>query len=535
MKFLNKYKKIIIILVAILLVVEIYLIFFKKDKLDFTISTVSRGTVTQEISETGTIKKGEKIDLSFKSPGKVEKIYVKVGEEVKTGDSLAKLDSRQLSIQLNEAKASLDLYSAQFNKLLSGASLQEIQIVETAKDNAEISSISAQQSLTDIRLQAENSLASAYEDALNSLDDAYLKIYNSFNSADSIQRTYFVSNNQEDIKVRENVGIISTAMSGAKSYLDVAKVSSKRSDTDTALSKMKNYLSVVSEALKIIRENCEAASYRDRVTSTEKTSLDTYRGYINTALTSIATSQQTISSTKTTNDYNINVAQARVSAAEGAFNSAQNEYSRVTADPRQEDVDLYGAQVNQAKARVSLLESQISDTTLRSPTNGQIATIEKKEGEIVQGIMITLLPSSPFEVRADIYEEDVVKMKVGNSVQISLVAFPNQIFTGKVIEVDPAGKLIDGVVYYETKIDFDNVPEGIKSEMTADINIRTDMKENVLFVSGSAIQTVNGKNIVQVLEDKKIIDREVVIGLEGIDNMVEIISGLKEGEKIAIK
>lgn len=535
MNFLKKHKKAVIIIGVILAVILIYQGFFKKNGPALVTADVVRGNVIQEVSETGTIKKGDKINLSFKSAGKVEKVYVEVGEEIKGGDALAKLDSSQLYIQLKEAKASLDLYKAQLNKLLAGASIQDVQIAKTAVDNAEISSAAAQQSLADVKLQAENSLAYAYENALNYLDDAYLKIYNSFSSADSVQRAYFVANDQEGIKVRESVSVISTAMFEAKSYVDAAKISSNRSDTDTALSKMKDYLSSVSGALKIIRDNCETAGYRDRVTSTEKASLDTHRSYINTALTSIAASQQTIYSTKITNDYNINTAQASASAAAGALKSARDEYTRVTSDPRQEDVDLYTAQVNQAEARVSLLESQIGDTTLRSPTSGQVASIEKREGEIVQGVMITLLPASPFEVKADIYEEDVVKMQIGNPVEISLVAFPEQIFTGKVVEIDPAGKLIDGVVYYETTIDFDNVPEGIKPEMTADIVVKTAEKDNVLVISSSALQTKNGKDIVEVLKGESVEEREVVIGLEGKDNVVEIVSGLQEGEKIVIK
>ncbi len=535
MVFFNKYKKIIIITGVILAIILIYQIFFKKNGPVLNLYTVSRGAVIQEVSETGTVKKGDKINLSFKSAGKVEKVYVEVGEEVKTGDPLAKLDSRQLYIQLEESKASLDLYRAQLNKLLAGASLQETQIAKTVVDNAEASSAAAQQSLTDVKLQAEDSLASVYENALSALDDAYLKIYNSFSSADSVQRAYFIANDQEGLKVRESVGVISTALSGAKSYLDIAKASSKRANIDSALSKMKDYLNDVSGALKIIRDNCETTGYRDRVTSTEKTSLDTHRGYINTALTSISTSQQTISSVKITNDYNVNVAQANVSATAGALKAAQDEYTRITADPRQEDVDLYSAQVNQAEARVSLLESQIGDTTLRSPTNGQIASIEKREGEIVQGVMITLLPASPFEIKADIYEEDVVKMKVGNPVEISLVAFPDQLFTGKVVEIDPAGKLVDGVVYYETTIDFDNIPEGVRPEMTADIVVKTAERENVIIISSSTLQSKNGKDIVQVFKDDKTEDREITIGLEGIDNLVEVVSGLQEGEKIVIK
>ena len=158
---------ILIIIITFLLVIGIYQGFFRKGKPSFTLAEVIRGNISQEVSATGQVKKGEEINLSFKNAGRIEKIYVKVGETVKKGDILAKEDTTQLEIQLEDARANLSMAQAKLNKLLAGASPEEIQIQKTAVENAEISLSVARQNLD-----------SAYEDALPILDDSYLKIYN---------------------------------------------------------------------------------------------------------------------------------------------------------------------------------------------------------------------------------------------------------------------------------------------------------------------------------------------------------------------
>jgi len=237
------------------------------------------------VSETGQVKKGEEINLSFKAAGRIEEIYTKVGDGVKSGEKLVKLDIASLFIQLQEVKAALDLAQAKLDKLLIGATPEEIKIAETGVANAQVSLATAQ----------ENS-DQAFEDALNTLDDSYLKIYNAFNTVDLIQRTYFTSSDQETLRVRENKDKIERAMSRAKSYLDIAKANLDNENIKTALSEMKTGLENTSGALTIVRETCEEPVYQSRVSSTNKTSLDTQRTYINTALTDITDSQQTISS-----------------------------------------------------------------------------------------------------------------------------------------------------------------------------------------------------------------------------------------------
>ena len=532
-------KKIILSIVILsLLLFGIYQVCFKKAKTEFTLAEVSQGTVYQEVSETGTVKKGEEINISFKNSGRIEKIYIEVGQEVKEGDILAKLEDNQLQIQLKEAEANLDLVKIRLNKLLAGATPEEIKVAQTAVENAQIFLEDSQQNLKDVETEAEEDLKAVYEDALNVLDDSYLKIYNSFNVVDLIQKTYFIAYDQESIKVRENIDEIEKAKLSAESYLDTAKLTKNYQDIDTAISQMKDALKEVFDALGDIREMCDSG-----VTSTDKTSLDTQRSYINTALSNVTNSQQTVSSTKTTNTTNINSAQSKINSAESQLTATQVELERITASPRKEDIDLYQAQIKQAEAQLELLKNQIQDTILKSPTDGQVIKINKKVGEVVQPLLqdgfISLLPSAPFEIETDIYEEDVVKIDIGNPVDISLVAIANQTFKGKVISINPIQKLIEGVVYYEVTIgsasEFGNwIPEKVKPGMTADIVITTAVKENVLIIPEDTIQKKDDKLIVQVFKNGLLEEREIEIGLEGSNDVVEVISGLEKGEKVII-
>jgi multidrug efflux pump subunit AcrA (membrane-fusion protein) len=127
-------------------------------------------------------------------------------------------------------------------------------------------------------------------------------------------------------------------------------------------------------------------------------------------------------------------------------------------------------------------------------------------------------------------------MQTGNDVSIELTAFPDQALMGKVILINPAQKIIDGVVYYETTIAFQNPPQNLRPGMTADVSIKTAERNNVLVVLGSAILEKDGKKIVQILKDEKNIEeRQIEVGLKSDENMVEVVSGLQLGEKIIVQ
>ena len=509
-------KKLIIIISVVVIVILIILwqTVFKKEELPFDLAEAVRGDIHQEVLETGMVTKGEQIDLVFKNSGTIEKIYVSVGDVVEKGEILARLDRDQLEIQLNQAQASLASAQASLNKLLAGFTPEEIKISETDVRNSQISLATAQENL-------DNS----YEDALNVLDLAYLNIYNSLDIIETLQGKYFSSYDEESQKIKEEKEKIETNFSQAENYIEKAKADPKKENIDQALFETKKALNNIANSLTVIRDVCQASVYRG-IASTEIASLDTQRTAINTNLTNVINSQQTIS-----------VMRLNVETAEGVLQKAEDTLAFKKAGPRQEDIDIYQASVKQAQAQVQLLESQIQDASLRSPTNGQIAEINKKEGEtaVAYNTLISLLPLAPFEIEVDIYEEDVVKINTGNSVDISLVAFPDQSFKGEIILINPVEKLVEGVVYYEVKIDFKETPENIKPGMTADLTIHTLSKENVLIIPFDAVFEKDDKEIVEVFKDGSIEEREVVTGLEGSDDMVEVISGLTEGENVILR
>lgn len=542
-------KKLVLIIVAVLiLVIGIYQGFFKKEVSDFTLAEVKIGNINQEVFETGQVKKGEETNLNFKNAGRIEKIYVAVNDEIKSGEKLIKLETVQLQIQLQESKASLSLAQAKLNKLLAGATSEEIQVTETTVVNAQTSLESSQQSLKDVQSKAKESLDSAYEDVVNVLNDSCLKADNALRVINLLQKTYFVENfqggisiekYQEGIMVRENKNEIEIAVADIKSYIDSVEDNDQHYNIDIAVSGTKEALKEIQSSLRLIREICEQSSYYDTVSTADKTSLDTQKSYINTALTNITNFQQAIGLAQETNETNINTAQASVSTAQGVLKTAQDQFSLLIAPPRKEDVNSYKAQVKQAQSQVQLLENHIQESTLKSPIEGRIIEINKRIGEIVQsssqGAVIVLLPTDPFEIEADVYEEDIVKMNIGNQVDISLVAFPDQVFEGKIISFNPAEKLIEGIVYYEVTVAFGQIPSGVNPGMTADLIIKTASRENVLTISEDAIQEKDGKKFVEVLVGKNPEEREIETGLLGNDDIIEIISGLEEGEKIILR
>lgn len=527
-------KKIIIIIIIILVGgYIIYQNFVKEEEQDFILETVVKGTVIKQVSETGVVRASEEVNLSFKNSGRISNIYVNVGDEISSNQKLAKLDTADLSILLKSAQSALEIAQAEYDRLLAGASAEEIKVAETDVSNAQIELNNAKQSLEDVKTDADEDIAQAYEDALSNLDDAYLKVYNAYNTVSSIWRTYFTFNDQEGFIVTDNKNYIKDALDQIGASIDNITNDSQNKNIDAGLIETKESLTNTKNALTRIRNTTEVVAYRDTVSDADKTSLDNHRSYINLAHTNIINAQQTISLTKVTNETNTNAAQASVSTAEAKLQKAQDQLSLLKADPRQEGINLYQAQINKAKAEVSRLENEIQEATLKSPNKGQVTEVNKRQGEAVKQTesVISFLPKGPFQVEVDIYEEDVIDIETGDPVIINLVAFPDHPLMGEVVSTDPAEKLINGIVYYETTIDFQEIKPGIKPGMTADIVIETDRKEDVLVLPKNTAEEIGGVTTVRVFKDGIVKEQEIQVGLKG-DDFIEVISGLEQGEEV---
>ena len=126
------------------------------------------------------------------------------------------------------------------------------------------------------------------------------------------------------------------------------------------------------------------------------------------------------------------------------------------------------------------------------------------------------------------------KIARGNA-DITLDAYGNTVeFKSSVVSIDPAETIIDGVATYKTIIQFSKDDKRIKPGMTANIDIETDKKESATYVPARAVFTKNGKRYVKILLGEDVKEIEVRAGVRGSEANIEIISGVKEGDKIII-
>jgi RND family efflux transporter MFP subunit len=520
----------------------------------FTLAEVERGDISQEVLETGTVVPAEKIELQFESSGKIKSILMKEGDKVTVGQSLIKLENDELYIKKQQAQATFELAEAKLDQLMAGKSEEQIKVYETAIENAEksvedakVALSNAELNLTNVKNTVETSLAQAYESSLNTLDDAYLKMYNALNTVDLIQRTYFDSNDQASIRTKESEQKIEDACGRVEACIVAARQSAANQDIDSCSAETNKSLNEVSSNLISIRNTMEEPIYRNVVSAANKTSIDNHRGYINIEITENISAQQNIASLKLTNQTSINTAQISKDAAQAGLNTyqgqletARDNLALAEAEPRQTDIALHQAQIKEARASLAIIQKQIQDTILTAPVNGTITNVYGEIGETVKATspVLVMISDNEYQIEIDIPESDIGFIDLGQVSKITLDAFPEQEFAGAVVEVEPAETIIQGVVYYKTKIGFsDKISEinWVKTGMTANIIITIDSKKDVLTLPLRAIKERDSVKFVRVVSDEASQDFaeiEVEIGLRSNKGTVEIISGLNEGDKV---
>ena len=515
----NSKKKILVLVIITILVVFLASRLFKKEEAPFDVFEVVRGDVVKELWETGRIHGGETISLSFKTAGEIEEIYVGLNQIVEKGDILVKLNTGDSETQLEEAQLSLELTLLNLEKLLEGASPEEIQIAQTRLEGAEVLSDGSQENLQ-----------KSYEAAVTVLNSLYPQFDDVSEFIEDLVEDYVVVYDPEGrdiIRAKDEIVLIKDKI---KPYWDIARGSkASHQDIDTAILIMRSSLEEnfenLQSILEIIKESINY-DYKDKISATDRALLDNLIAGTNNALANIISSQQAITSAK------LSLKTARVNLQE-----ARDALALIQTGASKTDLALQEIQIKQAQNRVDFYANQIKEMTLRSPFKSRVTAINKREGERVMALetAITLVPLAPFEISVDIYEEDIVKIEIGAPAKIILPALPEEITQGTVVFIDESEKIVEGIVYYEIKIAPDqDLPRGIRSTMTADIIIETEKREDVLTVPRGALQGSGDKTIIEVLVGGLVQKKEVEIGLRG-DDKIEIISGLTEGETVVIR
>lgn len=219
-----------------------------------------------------------------------------------------------------------------------------------------------------------------------------------------------------------------------------------------------------------------------------------------------------------------------------AYNSAKAELALKKASVRSSDIAVYEAQISQANASLEKIQAQKRELMIFAPMAGTITEVNGEIGENIgpDTTVVSMVTGDVLHIKLNVVEDNIVNVKVGQEARIIFDAIQGEEFRGKVASIDPAETIIGGAIYYQTVIVLDTQDERIKSGMTANVWVETDISRDTLFVPISVIQNKDDGKIVQVLEGNKIKDREVKTGITNSSGMIEITSGLLVGEQVVM-
>lgn len=529
-------KKIVIIVSVIVIIIGGYLIIRSISSGDELSSVaVARGEVIQNVSVTGTVISAKQIELQFESSGKIKTIEAEVGNRVDVGQVLIRLDATELQAQLQASLAALDIAQAKLAQTLAGNRPEDIQIYQAAVDKAELEVTNKEQALVDAQINVDTNLSEAYEDALDTCRTSYTIADQSLLiTFIGIRQEYFNSSSQLAFGVRDKENIAKNDLSIAEDYLAIAEDSSNHNNIDSVLDRMQTAVTSIRDALSYLRAALDDPSISNSVSASHETSIDTARSNIDSELVALTSAEQNVDSTKVTNQTNINTAQANLDAAKASLSKIQDELVSKQAGPRQIDIDLSQAEVNQARAKVAEAQARISKIILKAPVAGTITAIEKEVGETAQAnlVIVSIISDGVFQIEANVSETEIAKVSLGDKVVMTLDALgPEEEFAGQIVKIDPAETVVSGVIYYRINSVFDAEDERIKSGMTVNLDIETDKKGNVLYLPYYLVKEKNNHKYVLVLSGKEVKERTIKTGLEG-ETTIEIIEGLEEGEEV---
>jgi RND family efflux transporter MFP subunit len=183
--------------------------------------------------------------------------------------------------------------------------------------------------------------------------------------------------------------------------------------------------------------------------------------------------------------------------------------------------------LRQVQGLISVQNEKINDYTIVAPMEGVVLRRDGEIGEITEvgQILFRVGVLNPLQVVAEVNEEDIPRVAVGQTALFRTDAFPGQRLEGKVREITPMGDF--AAKTYRVKMALpDDTP--LKPGMSVEANIVTREKPNALLIPADALQG----NAVFVLDGATARKREVSVGIRGT-RTVEVLSGLKDGERVA--
>lgn len=236
-------------------------------------------------------------------------------------------------------------------------------------------------------------------------------------------------------------------------------------------------------------------------------------------------------------------------AAEADWQSAQARVIDIASkeaqiEARQQEITMAVAQAEADGLTLSDAEQRLADTTVLAPIDGVVASRNVQIGQIIaSGInnvgggtaVMTLADLTRIYVLVSVDESDIGRIAAGQPAQITVDAYPDEVFKGEVVLVATKGVNTSNVVTFEVKVEVTGDNRTLlKPEMTANVSIVTKNKLDGLLVPVTALERKKGQSWLTIQDKDGLINRRLVTIGDSNSEYVEIVKGVEVGDVVVL-
>ena len=499
------------------------------------IVSAETGDVALIVSESGTLEPVVKVDVKSRVAGRLSRFYVKPGDVIAAGQLIATVDPKEVAREVAGIAAQVRSARAGLEQTKENEGLIARQVA-LAVDRAKIGVQTAESQVADAEVSKS--------DAAINLRDAILGV-------ETAEKRY--AQTAAPTRPQELAQAVASLKRADDQLDDQKRIVERRKTLLT-----KGFISqqdVDTAETQVRLQESDIQSARQRVAllkeGPRKEDIDTAKLAVDAA--KIRVEQANIRLKQA----DIKVSQAKINLRTSKVELQNQENNLGTVALRKRDIERSRADVAQIENRFAQQSVQLTETRIVAPMAGEVTGKYLEEGELVasatagfaQGAaIVTIANLKQMQVRTNVNEVDVVKVKVGQPVEIRVDGVRNVTFHGVVASKAPASLTSsqagatntsasassNQVVRFEVKVRVTDGDARLRPGMTASVDILLDRKTKVTKIPTEAIRPDETVMIMTGTKEKPILTpRKVTLGLRS-DSATEVISGIKPGEKIEV-
>jgi HlyD family secretion protein len=249
---------------------------------------------------------------------------------------------------------------------------------------------------------------------------------------------------------------------------------------------------------------------------------------------------------------------------------AAAEQAQTTFDVAEATYQATRAQLDQSRASLQAARDNLAKTRLISPIAGRVVRLAVEEGEVAvpgtfsreTGLLMTVADLSVILAKVQVDETDVVRLSLNDSVEVTIDAYPDTAFIGRVTQVSQSAKLTstqtasgsnDRAVDFDVEVTLATPPEDIRPDLSCTARVITDTRDDALSIPIIALTVRDHERVpneavpgmdttrrrprereeegVFVVREGLATFRPVKVGIAG-DEYFEVLDGLREDETI---